>query len=474
MNLKSILTDYIDFQIDIIYKRSLFDLKAKEKEKHILDGFIVVINDIDRVVDLFKKAKDTKEALDKLKNIYDFSEEQLKSISGMRLQSLVILEKTKLEIRLNILKQEIFELNEVISKKEKRVEILVKQLKAIKETYGDQRRTLILNEEEKISESDLFKKEDIVITLSNRDYIKRMPLISYRLQNRGGIGSKALNFSEGDNLKKILVTSTHCDLLFFTNLGRVYRLKAYQVPDYSKQAKGLPILNLIGISPLEKVNIILTIDDYQKEKYLLFFTKLGFVKKTLLKDFISVQKKGKIAIKLRDNDEVINCFVVGSNTNVVIASNTANLVHFNTKQLRPLSRSSIGVKGINLKKDSYVIASCYSDDLNSSLLTISEKGIGKLTLLKDYRLTKRGTKGVKAFKVSNKTGLMAAVKIIDSLDDEILIYTNDGSTIRLDVKKIRHYKRYTQGVKLISLKKASQKIVAVEIVKTNKEIDDKN
>jgi DNA gyrase subunit A len=425
-NLKTLLQHYIEFQLLIINKRTRFDLKKKEEQHHIMAGLMMALENIDPIITLIRESSDVKSALHSLKNQYHFSEKQAKAILEMRLQRLVSLEKAKIVAETLALQQQINELKHLLESKEVQINSLIDQLQRLKHEYGSERNTVLLQEElEEITDAELIPQEAILITLSQHDYIKRCPLSTYRLQLKGGVGVRGLTFKDNDALKQTLVTSTHDKLLFFSNKGKCYALAGYELPSFSREARGIPLINILPLTKDEKIPTILAIRQFELNQSLLFVTKNGIVKKTLLSAYQTVQKNGKIAISLKEDDELITVLLITeNNAEVFLATDNGFVVRFKAADLRLLQRSGMGVKGVNVKEGN-VISACIRTH-EPYLLTISEKGLGKITNCELYRLTRRAAKGVKSLKVTSRTGKLIAIKALIPSKTELLLYTNDG------------------------------------------------
>lgn len=471
MNLKQIIEIYIAHQIEIMVKKSNFELKKYENQFHIISGLVKALKNINVIIELIKTSKYSNEALSDLQTKLEFSEKQAKAILEMRLQRLTGLEQEKLSGELLFIETEINRLRTLINEPDQQIKLMILQLTTIKENYGDVRRTEIIEDYAgEIIDEALIKEEQVVITLSKSGYIKRLPLDTYRIQNRGGMGVKGAGGSDlNDDIDKVLITSTHSDLLIFSNKGKVYRIRAHKVPAYSRTAKGTPIINLITIEKKETIKtIIATTDSYDINSSLFFVTKNGIIKRSTLNQFASIRQNGKIAITLRPNDQLVDVLKTTGNNEIIIAVASGRAVRINENQARIMSRTAAGVKGINTK-GTYVIGICANDNADL-VLSISEKGYGKITLFNDYRLLKRGGKGVISMKLSAKTGQLIGINSINNTDNsnDLLIITLKGTIIRFSLKDIRITSRNTTGGKLIRFKTeddAISSIVTIPITK---------
>ena len=462
LGLREIIEKYIDHQKHVIYRRCQFDLKRYKDRLHILDGLKIALDNIDRVIKIIRESADDDEAKAGLMSNFALSEVQSQAILDMRLKRLTGLEKSKIEEEIAELEKLVKELEEILANEEKILEVIKTEMLEIKDKYADERRTHIdMTAIDYIEDESLIPVENVVITLTNKGYIKRLPADTYKTQNRGGMGVKGMATNEEDFVNKLVTCSTHDHILFFTNLGKVYRIKGYEIPESSRQSKGLPIVNLLPLEKGEIVNSIIPINpsDVDDTKSLIFFTMNGLVKRTAIKEFESIRKNGKIAITLKDDDELISVKMTSGTDEVIMASNGGRMVRFIETEVRMMGRSASGVKGIELD-DSKVIGAEIVN-ANEYILVVTENGYGKKTDVGEYRLTHRGSKGVKALNITDKNGLIIAFKSVVGNED-LIITTNNGIVIRLDVAKISTLKRNTQGVRLMSLKN-SQVVTSVTV-----------
>lgn len=450
LSLPQMISLYLEHQHEIITRRSQFDLNKAEERAHILRGLLKAITDIDLTIKIIRNSANFEESIEKLISNFGIDEIQAKAILDMRLRVLSNLEHQKLVDDLDRLVKLIDSLKEIIASVEKRNSMICEKLDYFIESYGDERKTEIIEGECEIDDEDLIPVEDIVITMSDKGWFKRISIDSYRLQNRGGTGVLAAKTHEDDAIEKIIISNTHEDLFFFTNLGRVYRIRGYQVPLGQRQSKGIPANNFLNIDKNEKVVNMLTVSKYEN-KYLLFVTKQGLIKRTTLNEFISIRANGKNAITLREGDELFAVHVTNGNDEIFIGSNKANLVRFNEETFRPTGRTSQGVIGINLADDEYVIGTGASSE-GEYVLSIGAKGVGKLTNKDEYRLTRRGAKGTRTLKITEKTGDVVGVKLVNKTD-QLLLIANTGNLIRINVAQISETGRSTSGVKLMDLDK---------------------
>jgi len=450
--LKDIIAKYIDHQRIVIIRRTKFDLDKAEARVHILEGYKIALDHLDDVIKIIRESETDVIAKEELIKRFGFSDIQVDAILELKLRRLTGLERDKIEQELAETLKLIEELKAILASREKIDNIIKTEMLEIKDKYADERRTSIdMTAIDYIEDESLIPVENIMISLTEKGYIKRLAVNTYRTQNRGGVGIKGMTTNEEDNVNKLITSSTHDDILFFSNYGKVYRVRGYEIPLGSRQSKGLPIINLIPIEKEEKITSIISIDpkEVNDEKNLVFVTKYGLVKRTNIKEFESIRNNGKIAITLKEDDELINVNLTDGTNEIIIAANNGRMVRFNEKEVRLMGRTASGVKGIELD-NSYVIGAEVADS-SKLILVITEKGYGKKTETDEYRLTHRGGKGVKALNITYKNGLIVAFKSVVG-DEDIIITTNSGIVIRLDVNKISTLKRNTQGVRLISLK----------------------
>ncbi len=451
LNIKEIISKYIDFQKEVIIRRTKFDLKKKEERVHILEGYKIALDNIDEVIKIIKEAETDVIAREKLIQRFGFDEIQANAILELKLRRLTGLERDKIENELADLIEQIKELREILASEQKVLEIIKKELLEIKAKYADDRRTSIdMTAIDYIEDESLIPQEDIIVTISDKGYIKRCASSTFKSQHRGGVGIKGMTTNEEDYVKYLVNASTHDYILFFTDKGKVYRIKGYEIPEYSRQAKGLPIINLLQIEKGEKINSIISISNEHDSKYLMFATKNGLVKKTSVEEYSNIRTSGKIAISLKDDDELIDVKVSDGNNKVILGSTSGRMVVFNENEIRPMGRTASGVKGINLDGQ-YSCTGMEVGNDDDNLLIVTKLGYGKKTLISEYRMTKRGSKGVKALNVTDKNGEMIAHKIVNN-EKDLLMITESGMTIRMGIDQISQLGRVTQGVKLINLK----------------------
>ena len=466
LDMKTILEKYLDHQKQVIYRRCQFDLKKYQARLHILEGLKIALDHIDEVIKIIKAAKTDDEATKELIAKFNLSEAQTQAILEMKLRRLTGLEKEKIENEIAELEKLIKELEEVLNSEQKILQIIKNELMEIKLKYANERKTFIdMSAIDYIDDESLIPEENIVITLTNKGYIKRMPADTYKAQHRGGVGIKGMSMNEEDFVENIINLTTHDYILFFTNNGKVYRTKGYEIPEYSRQSKGLPIINLLSLEKNEKITSLLKIEREETHKYLVFATKQGFIKRTDIKEFDSIRANGKKFITLREDDELISVKKTTGENEILMASSNGRMVRFTEDSIRVMGRSASGVRGINLEEGTLVGMEIADND--QEVLVVTEKGYGKKTPLVEYRLTNRGGKGVKTLSVTEKNGSIISFKTVTN-DEDIMIITNTGIIIRLNVENISSMSRVTQGVRLINLKEG-QLVSSIAIIKRETE-----
>jgi DNA gyrase subunit A len=470
LGLRDIISKYIEFQKEVIVRRTRFDLNKAEQRVHILEGLKIALDNIDAVIKIIKESKTDEIATATLINRFGLSKVQCEAILEMKLRRLTGLEREKIESELAELAKLIVELKSILADDQKVLNIIKSELLEIKNKYSDERKTTIdMTAVDYIEDESLIPEENILITLTKNGYIKRCTSDTYKLQNRGGIGVKGMSTNEEDFVEYMLNLSTHDYLLVFTNKGKVYRLKGYEVPEFSRQSKGLPIINLLQIDKDEKINNLIKLSSDEEYKYLLFATKNGLVKRTSIDEFDSIRATGKICIKLKESDELIGVKKTNGNSNVLLASSSGRMAVFNESEIRIMGRTASGVKGINLAGANCVGLEVAADDDN--ILVVTENGYGKKTLVSEYRKTKRGSKGVKALNVTEKNGNISSIrKIIENTD--LAIITDSGIIIRLSLDQISQLGRVTQGTRLLTLKE-NQKVASISLV-LKEDLDDES
>ena len=470
LGLREIIEKYIDHQKHVIYRRCQFDLKRYKDRLHILDGLKIALDNIDRVIKIIRESADDDEAKAGLMSNFALSEVQSQAILDMRLKRLTGLEKSKIEEEIAELEKLVKELEEILASEEKILEVIKTEMLEIKDKYADERRTHIdMTAIDYIEDESLIPVENVVITLTNKGYIKRLPADTYKTQNRGGMGVKGMATNEEDFVEHLINATSHDYILMFTNMGKVYRIKGYEIPEYSRQSKGLPIINLLSLDKDEKVTSLLKISNDDEYKCLVFATKNGLIKRTDISEFDSIRTNGKKFITLKDDDELVSVKKTTGNDEILMASSNGRMVRFNEDAVRIMGRSASGVRGINL--DGGILVGMEIVEPNDYVLVITEKGYGKKTPVDEYRITNRGGKGVKTVNITEKNGSIVSFKTVDDSKD-IMIITDSGIIIRLAVDKISTMSRVTQGVKLINLKEDS--IVSSTSIVDREEVSDDN
>ena len=471
LGLKSIISKYIDFQREVIIRRTRFELDKAEKRVHILEGYKIALDNIDEVIRIIKESKADSEAKEKLMSKFGFSEIQTDNILELKLRRLTGLEREKIEEELNALHIEIDRLRGILADDNKVLAIIKEEMLEIKAKYGDERRTKIdMTAVDFIEDESLIPEENILVVLTHNGYIKRTTSDTFKSQNRGGVGIKGMSTNDEDFVEHMINLSTHDYVLFFTNKGKVYRLKGYEIPEYGRQSKGIPIVNLLQVEKEEKINAVININNEDDYKYLLFATKQGIVKKTLISEFANIRNSGKICITLRDDDELIDVKKTNGDNLVLLGSDAGRMVKFNEDEIRVMGRTASGVRGINLEESKCICCEIVNEE--DLILLVTEKGYGKQTYVREFRQTKRGSKGVKALNITDKNGNLVAVEIIKP-DKELVIMTDSGMTMRMPVDQISVLGRVTQGLRLIHLRD-NQKVSAISLVDKEIESEDNN
>ena len=464
LNLKEILSNYIDFQKEVVTRRTVFDLNKAEARAHILEGLKIALDNIDEVISIIRNSKTTEIAKNTLMERFGLSEKQSQAILEMRLRRLTGLERDKIEEEYNELMKLIEYLNSILASEEKLLGVIKDELIEIKNKYSYERRSKIEKVVNEIDIEDLIQEEEVVITLTNSGYIKRIPSDTYSSQRRGGKGIQAMTTKEDDFVEHIMITSTHSDVLFFTNRGRVYKLRAYEIPEAGRQAKGTNIINLIAIEQDEKIQTVLTVADGKKEGFLFMGTKQGIVKKTHISEFKNLRKNGLIAISLKDGDELLKVKNTYGDANIIVVTQNGYAVRFNEQNVRAMGRTASGVKAINLKDDDIAVCMDIAVD-DEELLVISENGFGKRTPIKEYKVQNRGGVGLITYKISEKTGKLVGATVC-KVDDELMLINSSGVAIRINVSDISVTSRSAMGVTLMRTSD-TEKVVAIAKILSN-------
>ncbi|MCD1261789.1 DNA gyrase subunit A [Paenibacillus athensensis] len=469
LNLREVLQHYLKHQQEVIRRRTEYDLKKAEARAHILEGLRIALDHLDQVIALIRASQTTDEAREGLMNTFNLSHDQAQAILDMRLQRLTGLERDKIEAEYAELMKKIAEYRAILADEQLILAIISEELKEIRDKFGDDRRSEITIGEESIEDEDLIPREDVVITITHTGYIKRLPVTTYRSQKRGGRGVVGMDTKNDDFVEHLFVTNTHHYLMFFTNKGKVYRLKAYEIPDLSRTARGTPIINLIQIEQGETINAVIPVESFETEQYLFFATKMGIVKKTPIDDYSNIRKGGLIAINLREDDDLIGVRLTDGNQGIIMGTKMGMSIHFPEQDVRSMGRSATGVKGIHLDDDDAVIDMDVVDPENSVLI-VTSKGFGKRTPVSEYRTQSRGGKGIKTLNITPKNGPVVSLKIVRD-DEDLMIITASGTIIRMSMAGISMMGRYTQGVRLINIREEDEVATLARVEKSEESPD---
>lgn len=447
LSLKEIINLYVDHQIDVIKRRTAYDLREDEKRAHILEGLKIALDNIDRIVEIIKTSRTDEEILAKFNDEFGIDDKQGEAILSMQLRRLSGLSYEKICAELDELYKEIIDLKDILANHSRVLEIIKNELTAIKDKYNDPRRTEIIDGEIDVDDEDLISVEDVIISLSSNGYIKRLPVNTYKTQNRGGRGIKGMTLNEDDIIDQNITMSTHDHLLLFTNKGKVYRVKGYKIPESSRNGKGIPVINIINIEKDEKVTALVPINrEWEIKGYLFFVTKNGLCKRVEAKEFESIRQSGKIAITMKDDDELVTVKPTLGDEEIIIAASNGKAVRFDERGVRAMGRNASGVRGMNVD-GSTVIGACTSKE-GAQILVVSKYGYGKKTPVEEYRITSRGAKGVKTININESNGELVALKAVNG-DEDALIMRNDGVIIRISLSNVSTLGRVTKGVRLI-------------------------
>jgi len=451
LNLLELMQLFIQHRNEVIVRRTKFELEAAEKKLHILEGFLIALNHLDEVIELIKTSPDPKSASERLQTRFGLSEIQAKAILDLRLQRLTNLEQVKIKQEYEEIKQKIEEYKAILNSKEIQLKIIADELVELKQKYNDERRTQIVFEAKDITIEDIIANEEVIVTLSHNGFIKRMPVGMYRRQSKGGRGVTGVKINDDDFIEYVFKAQTHHDLLFFTDKGRCYKIKVYDIPEGSRISRGRSLSNLISKEPNEKVTAFLPVDSFDESKYIVMITEKGIIKKTELSNFANVRSTGIIAINLIENDKLVVVRITDGSSQILIGTSNGLACRFDESEVRPMGRTAAGVKGITLEGDDKVVSMITTNDPEGTqLLIVGQNGFGKRTLLSEFRLTHRGAKGVISMKVNEKTGKVVGILKVSDIDD-LFVITARGVIIRQPVYQIRLIGRNTQGVKLIKL-----------------------
>lgn len=480
LNLRDLIKEFIDHRLDVVLRRCIFELRKAKERMHIVEGLITAVDNIDEVIQIIRSSYDTKESMERLMARFGFSIEQAREIVDLRLRALQGLNRQELHAEYDELKARIEYLEALVVSRDKRMEVVREELIEVREKYGDDRRSEIVYASEEFNPEDFYADDEMIITISHHGYIKRTPLSEFRSQTRGGVGSKGSDTRDEDFIEYIYSASMHATMMFFTQNGRCYWMRVYEIPEGAKNTKGRAIQNLLNIEPGDKVNAFIRVKNLTKDEefvnshYLLFATKRGVVKKTLLEQYSRPRANGIIAIDLREDDKLVSVALTTGNSEIILANRNGRAVRFSESTVRASGRSAMGVRGMALDEDGQdeVVGMIASSDVqNDSVLVVSEKGYGKRSPIEDYRLTNRGAKGVLTLKITDKTGYLVAIRSVTD-EHDLMIINKSGVTIRMHARDISTQGRATQGVRLINLEKRGDEIASVCRVLAEDEIEE--
>ena len=480
LNLRDLIKEFIDHRLDVVLRRCIFELRKAKERMHIVEGLITAVDNIDEVIQIIRSSYDTKESMERLMARFGFSIEQAREVVDLRLRALQGLNRQELHAEYDELKARIEYLEALVASRDKRMEVVREELIEVREKYGDDRRSEIVYASEEFNPEDFYADDEMIITISHHGYIKRTPLSEFRSQTRGGVGSKGSDTRDEDFIEYIYSASMHATMMFFTQNGRCYWMRVYEIPEGAKNTKGRAIQNLLNIEPGDKVNAFIRVKNLTKDEefvnshYLLFATKRGVVKKTLLEQYSRPRANGIIAIDLRDDDKLVSVALTTGNSEIILANRNGRAVRFSESTVRAAGRSAMGVRGMTLDEDGQdeVVGMIASSDVqNDSVLVVSEKGYGKRSPIEDYRLTNRGAKGVLTLKITDKTGYLVAIRSVTD-EHDLMIINKSGVTIRMHARDISTQGRATQGVRLINLEKRGDEIASVCRVLAEDEIEE--
>ena len=469
MNLMEMLGYYLKHQEDVVTRRTKYELNKAEERAHILKGLLIALDHIDEVIKIIRGSKTVQIAKEELIARFELSDVQAQAIVDMRLRALTGLEREKLENEYAELMKRIGELKAILADRKVLLGVIKEEILVISDKFGDDRRTSIGFDEYDISMEDLIPRENVVITMTKLGYIKRMTVDTFKSQNRGGKGIKGMQTLDDDYIEELFITSTHHYIMFFTNTGRVYRLKGYEIPEASRTARGTAIINLLQLQPEEKITAMIPIQEYEEGQYLFMATEKGLVKKTPIKDYANVRKTGLAAITLREDDKLIEVKITEEDQDILLVTKYGQCIRFNEQDVRATGRTSMGVRGMNLGDNDEVIAMQINSQ-GSQMLIVSEKGMGKRTNMDEFSVQNRGGKGVKCYKITEKTGNVVGMKAVDE-DNEIMIINTEGIVIRMNCADISVLGRITSGVKLINLPDGEKVASVAKVRKASAEID---
>ncbi|MFD2672222.1 DNA gyrase subunit A [Marinicrinis sediminis] len=469
LNVKEVLHHYLQHQIEVIRRRTEFDLKKAEARAHILEGLRIALDHLDEVIALIRASSNTEQAREGLMSNFQLSHDQAQAILDMRLQRLTALEREKIENEYAELLKKIAEYKAILADEQLVLDIISEELTEVKQRFNDERRTEITIGDEMILDEDLIPREDVVITVTHTGYIKRLPVTTYRSQKRGGRGVMGMDTKENDFVEQLFVTNTHHYLLFFTNKGKAYRLKAYEIPELGRTARGTPIINLIQIEQGEKISAVIEIESFDEPNNLFFATKQGIVKKTPLQDYVNIRRAGLIAINLREDDELIRVKLTDGHQQIIMGTESGLSIRFSEEDVRTMGRTATGVKGISLTDQDSVIDMDVVDE-DDTVLIVTTKGYGKRTPMSEYRMQTRGGKGIKTISLTEKNGDVVVLKVVKQ-DEDLMVITASGTLIRTGIEGISTMGRYAQGVRIIHIREDDE-VATVTRVKRQDEVEE--
>ena len=472
LSIKQVIQAYIDHQVNIVVRRTQYDLNKALDRAHILEGLKIALDHIDEIINIIRSSENDDMAMDRLMSSFGLSEIQAKSIMDMQMRRLTGLQRKKIEEEYDALVIAIADYRDILSKHERVLSIIKTELAEMKAKYNDPRRTEIVEAASDIDDADLIPVEECMIAITTNGYIKRTSVDTYKIQNRGGKGVKGMSLNSDDIIDQAITMSSHDDLLLFTNFGKVYRIKGFNVPAASRISKGIPVVNLLNMSPIEKVKAMVDVVSGPEldDKYMFFVTRLGLVKRVPMSEFLSIRQSGKIAISLREDDELFGAQLTNGHDEVIIGGSNGKAIRFNEDDVRPMGRNAAGVKGFNT--DGAVVVGMATDTMGPYILSVTEKGYGKKTALEEYRMTKRGAKGVSTVNITDKNGPLMCLRAVHG-DEDVLIMTDNGITIRISLESVSTYGRNTQGVKLINVDEDA-KVATVALISREEESEEES
>ena len=467
LNIKQVIQAYIDHQVNIVVRRTQYDLNKALDRAHILEGLKIALDHIDEIINIIRSSENDDVAMERLMSSFGLSEIQAKSILDMQMRRLTGLQRKRIEEEYDALVIAIADYRDILDKHERVLAIIKSELAEMKAKYNDPRRTEIVEAASDIDDADLIPVEECMIAITTNGYIKRTSVDTYKIQNRGGKGVKGMSLNSDDIIDQAITMSSHDDLLLFTNFGKVYRIKGFNVPAASRISKGIPVVNLLNMSPNEKVKAMVDVvaGPELDDKYMFFVTRLGLVKRVPMSEFLSIRQSGKIAISLREDDELFGAQLTNGHDEVIIGGSNGKAIRFNEDDVRPMGRNAAGVKGFNT--DGAVVVGMATDTMGPYILSVTEKGYGKKTALEEYRMTKRGAKGVSTVNITEKNGPLMCLRAVHG-DEDVLIMTDNGITIRISLESVSTYGRNTQGVKLINVDEEA-KVATVALISREEE-----